>query len=191
MASATLAVLIGFLGFVIVSGPAQGQPAAPAVEAPAHSIAKDYTLAVNDHVKVTVFREPTLSGDFVVNANGAISMPLIGEVPAEGHTADDLGLTLTRRFADGYLRDPKINVVVTTFRPFYILGEVNKPGEYPFSIGLTVLDAVATAQGFSVRADKRRIFVRHAGQSAETMSRLKGTLLVQPGDTIRVGERYF
>jgi polysaccharide export outer membrane protein len=163
---------------------AQGAPAAV-------MSAQDYKLGVTDKVRVVVYNEATLSGEYAVAANGAIAYPLIGDVPAIGRTTTELAREIETRLADGLLRDPKVSIDVVNFRPFYILGEVNKPGEYPYAVGLSVLNAVATAQGFTYRADKRRVFIRSAGQDGEAPQPLDAGTMVKPGDTIRIGERFF
>jgi protein involved in polysaccharide export with SLBB domain len=153
--------------------------------------AADYRLGVADKVRILVYNEPSLSGEFSVNSNGAIAVPLIGDVVAANKTTSQITADIQQRLADGYLRDPKVSIDVTTFRPYYILGEVNRPGQYPYSAGLTVLNAVATAQGFTYRADQRRVFIKNAGQTQESAQKLSSDLEVRPGDTIRIGERYF
>jgi polysaccharide export outer membrane protein len=95
------------------------------------------------------------------------------------------------KLADGFLKEPRVAIEVLTYRPFFILGEVNKPGEYPYSSGLTVMNAVATAQGFTYRAQKGQVFLKRGDAKEEISVKLTPDLLVQPGDTIRVGERYF
>ena len=152
---------------------------------------QDYKLGVSDRVRINVYNEPTLSGEFPVNANGAIAVPLIGDVGAVGKTTSELSREIETRLADGYLREPRVAIDVIGFRPFYILGEVNKPGEYPYSSGLTVMNAVATAQGFTYRADKHKVYIKHPGESSENSVRLDANVPVVPGDTIRIGERYF
>jgi polysaccharide export outer membrane protein len=169
-------------GPAAVAGPA-ATPAGPQDAA--------YRLGPTDKVRVMVFGEEQLTGEFVVASNGTISYPLLGEVRAQGLTPRELQLALETRLAEGYLRTPRVAIEVLTYRPFYILGEVNKPGEYPYSAGLTVLKAVATAQGFTYRANKRKVFVRRAGETAEQKLGLTGSTTVQPGDTIRIAERYF
>lgn len=167
-----------------------GSVAAPAPVA-ASAGALDYRLGVADKVRVTVFNEPTLSGEFPINADGSIALPLIGNMVAAGMSATDLQKAVEAKLSDGYLRDPKVTVEVLTFRPFYILGEVNKPGEYPYSTGLTVLKAVAIAEGYTYRADQKWIFLKHPGDDKESRMSISGNIFVQPGDTIRVGERFF
>ncbi len=98
---------------------------------------------------------------------------------------------LRTKLADGYLRDPRVSAEVENYRPFYILGEVQKPGEYPFTSGLTVLNAVATAGGFTYRANTKIITIRHSGAAKELPIRLTATSEVGPGDTILIKERFF
>ncbi len=150
----------------------------------------DYTLGVADKVRVIVFDEPSLSGEFVVNANGSLSMPLIGDVRAIGNTAGDIAQTIQAKLRQGYVLEPRVSIDILTFRPFYILGEVNKPGEYPYSSGLTVDGAVATAQGYTYRAEKKSIYIKRAGEARAVKMKLTPDLKIRPGDTIRVGERY-
>lgn len=166
-------------------------PASTPAEAAATTGFLDYRLGVADKVRVTVFNEPTLSGEFSVNADGSIALPLVGNVVAAGTSSTQLQKTVEAKLSDGYLRDPKVTVEVLTFRPFYILGEVNKPGEYPYSTGLTVLKAVAIAEGYTYRADQRWIYLKHPGDDKESRMPITGNIFVQPGDTIRVGERFF
>jgi polysaccharide export outer membrane protein len=182
----------GFLAALAVAGLlAGGAPIASAQSSAVPLSVQDYKLGVSDKVRIVVYNEPTLSGEFPVNANGAIAFPLIGDVPASGQTATQLARQIEAKLADGLLRDPKVSIDVASFRPFYILGEVNKPGEYPYSVGLSVLNAVATAQGFTYRADKRRVYIKSAGENGETVQRLDSATPVKPGDTIRIGERFF
>ncbi|QUD88327.1 polysaccharide biosynthesis/export family protein [Phenylobacterium montanum] len=168
-----------------------GASAVRAAPGPASPTVTAYRLGVADRLRITVFNEPDLTGEFVVNANGSIAFPLVGQVKAVGRTKEQVGAELTRKLADGYLRQPQVSIDVVGFRPFYIMGEVNKPGEYPYEPGLTVLDAVAAAQGFTYRADKQHVFVRHERQTAEARDPLKSGMAVRPGDTLRIGERYF
>lgn len=150
-----------------------------------------YRLNVNDKVKVTVFNEQSLSGEFIVGAGNTISFPLIGAVEAAGLTAEELGKAITTKLADGYLNDPKVAVEIQTFKPVYVLGEVNHPGKFDYVQGMTVLQAIASAEGFSYRANKNVVLIKHPGVSAETPVEITPDLKVYPGDTIRVAERYF
>jgi polysaccharide export outer membrane protein len=151
----------------------------------------DYRLGVADKVRVIVFDEPSLSGEFLVNANGSLSMPLIGDVPVAGSTASMVIEAIRKRLTGNFLKDPQVSIDILTYRPFYILGEVNKPGEYRYSSGLTVLNAVATAEGFTYRANKKKVVIKHAGATDESKQKLTPNLQVLPGDTIRIQERLF
>jgi polysaccharide export outer membrane protein len=152
---------------------------------------EDYTLGVGDKMRITVYNESNLTGEYPVNANGKISMALIGEVTAAGMTPSDLANEVTKQLANGYLRKPQVAIDVLTFRPFYIMGEVTKPGEYPSTSGLTVMNAVATAQGFTYRANKKFAYIRHAGETEERKVALTPDLRIRPGDSIRVTQRFF
>lgn len=150
-----------------------------------------YKLGNGDTLRVTVFGEPELSGEFQVDGTGMISVPLIGEIEAAGRSIRQVQRAMEDRFRQGYLNNPRISAEVINFRPYYILGEVNRPGEYPYSDGLTVLNAIATAEGYTYRANKQKIFVRGAGEMQESEVKLTSTTKVNPGDTLRIGERLF
>jgi polysaccharide export outer membrane protein len=151
----------------------------------------DYRFGIADKVRLTVFNEPTLSGEFTVGSNGMLSLPLVGDLAVQGKSTGEVIKMVTTLLADGYLRDPRVSIDVLTYRPFFILGEVTKPGEYPYSNGLTVMNAVATASGFSYRASKKKVFIKRAGEAVEKRYELTPDLEVKPGDTIRIAERYF
>jgi polysaccharide export outer membrane protein len=102
-------------------------------------------LAAGDKVRVIVFGEDKLSGEYQIDNSGGLSLPLAGTIPAAGLTKVELEESLTKKLKGAYLRDPKVTVDVTSFRPFYVLGEVSKPGEYPYRSGLNVLSAIAIA----------------------------------------------
>jgi protein involved in polysaccharide export with SLBB domain len=168
---------------------------AAAVSQPAFSTAaaadQTYVLGAGDRVRITTFGEDDLSGEFAVGDAGKVAMPLAGGIDAAGRTVRDFQAAVETALRGRYLRDPKVSVEVLNHRPFYILGEVNRPGAYPFVAGLTVLNAVATAQGFTYRANTKRVFVKHAGEAKEEVVRLGPALQVRPGDTVRIGERLF
>lgn len=157
----------------------------------ASDITSDYRLGVGDRVRLTVYNEPSLTGEYWVNPDGFISLPLIGNVQAGGKSVADIAADATARFGKGYLRDPKVAMEVIAFRPFYILGEVTEPGQYPYVSGLTALNAVATAKGFTPRANRDVVRIRRQGAAEDANYRLTPELMVYPGDTIRVGERFF
>jgi protein involved in polysaccharide export with SLBB domain len=149
-------------------------------------------LQTGDSLKIIVFGEDALSGIYDISPAGTISMPLVGSIPAAGRTRGDVEHALTRAYAAGkFLQDPKITVSVVTFRPIYIFGEVATPGKYAFTSGLDILTAVATAGGFTYRADKNSVLIRHPGEEVWQEYSLAAPLPVEPGDLIRVPERYF
>lgn len=150
-----------------------------------------YRLGSGDRLSVTVFGETNLSGEFVVNPEGNIAFPLVGEVEAGGMSVNEFSRHLEARLRDGYVREPRASVAVLNYRPYYILGEVGSPGTYPYSANLTVLNAVATAGGFTYRSDTRRIYIKHGDVPNEIEYALTTTTPVQPGDTIRILERRF
>ena len=182
-------VMIGALGGAAHARQASTSVAPPPISAAAQSM--DYLLGPGDKVRVTVYGEPSLSGEFYVTGSGLMSLPLIGELKAGGMTVGQFQIAVQKALSDGYLKDPRVNAEVLTFRPFYILGEVEKPGTYPYTSGLTVLNAVATAGGFTYRADKKNVWIKHNGETTETKGELTPATTVAPGDTIRIGERFF
>ena len=168
-----------------------GQDAAPALAGPGPEL--PYQLGPGDKLRIIVFGEQTLTGEYSVTAAGQISFPLIGNVAATGKTIEELQEALRTTLAGGYLRDPRVSAEIINYRPYFILGEVAKPGQYDYSVGLTLEQAVAAAGGFTYRANTRRVYVKHALETNERLVNLRATpwLRVRPGDTIRVAERFF
>lgn len=150
-----------------------------------------YKLGSGDEIKVTVYGEPDLSGPFVVDGQGSISMSLVGQVEVVNLSLNETSRLLENKLKDGWLKDPKVTTELVKGRPYYILGEVNRPGEYPFVSGLTVMNAIASAGDFTYRADRNRILVKSADSPNEREVVLTPTTLVRPGDTIRIRERFF
>jgi protein involved in polysaccharide export with SLBB domain len=150
-----------------------------------------YRLAADDKIKIAVYGETPLTGEYLVGSDGRISFPLVGMIEAGGLTLSELQQKLTERLNAAYLNDAKVTVDVVEYRPFYILGEVNKAGQYPYKVGLTVRAAVATAGGFTYRANTKKIAIQHRGETTEQKAALTADLQVRPGDTIRVLERFF
>jgi protein involved in polysaccharide export with SLBB domain len=182
-----LAASVAVIPAACQSGPAAMEQSAEA----ATFQASEYRLDVGDKVRLIVFGQDNLGGEFGVSDSGVLSLPLIGEVPARGHTIGETRNAITAALAAGYLKDPRVSLEVINFRPFYVLGEVNKPGEFPYQLGITVLNAAAQAGGYTYRADTRRVYIRHAKGTGETVYNLTPQITVAPGDTIRIGERHF
>ena len=160
-------------------------PAAPV------DVGADYVLGSADKIRLTVFGEPSLTGEYFVSSSGVVSLPLAGDVQATGLTLRDFHDRVVKVLQDGYLKDPKVSLEVLTFRPFYILGEVSKPGQYPYTSGLTVFNAVATAGGFTYRANTHKVLIKRATETAEHEVTLSSETTIAPGDTIRIPERFF
>ncbi len=160
-------------------------------QAAVDDVVSAYRLADADKVRVSVFGEPALTGEFSVGENGGVSLPLIGVVPARGLTLMEFEAAVTSALRDGFLNDPRVRVEMLSYRPIYILGEVNTPGEYPYTPGLSVLNVVAMAGGFTYRANQRSILIKRATADAEQAYRLTPTSHVAPGDIVRIRERYF
>jgi len=149
-----------------------------------------YRLGVGDRLKVSVFGHDELSGSFVVNGNGEIVMPLVRRVNSLGLTTDQLSDAITRKLRPDYLVNPRVTVELLSYRPFYIIGEVNKPGSYPYVEGMTVLNAIALAGGYARRANKGKVIVER-GANDRKKFKAKPTSHVKPGDIITVRERFF
>lgn len=164
-------------------------PAASSV--PADAMA-GYRLSGGDRFRLNVYNEPNLSGqEYSVGSDGEASLPLIGPLKVGGMTAREAEAAIAARYGAGFVNSPRVNVDITQFRPFYILGEVGKAGQYAFAPGMTVLNAVALAGGFTYRANTTRIYIRRDGGGAEEVVPLAANTPVLPGDTIRIVERFF
>jgi polysaccharide export outer membrane protein len=148
-------------------------------------------LQSGEKIKVTVFGEDRLSGEYEINPAGYVALPLAGTLKAAGLSQSEFESVLAKKFATDYLRDPKVTVEVSGFLPFYILGEVSKPGEYPYKGGLNVLSAIALAGGSTYRATENTILIQHRGESGFHEYPMLPKVPVLPGDLIRVPQRYF
>ncbi len=152
---------------------------------------RPYRLGTGDKVRVIVYGEDDLSGEFQVDENGNISVPMIGAVHASGLTGSALEQAIQAKFADGYLNDPRVSVQVTQYRPFYIIGQVNKPGEYPYVNDMMAPNAIALAGGYTDHADDADLYVRHDGETREAEMPADATTRIYPGDVIRVSKSNF
>jgi polysaccharide export outer membrane protein len=146
-----------------------------------------YRLGPGDKLSIKVLGAEDLSGDYTIGDNGTIATPLIGEVKAAGLTRAELEKAIADKLAQGYIKNPRVSVAIATYRPFYIFGEVTKPGEYPYASGMKVLNAIATAGGFTYRAQQGYVVVSRNGQ--EWRASPSSPLL--PDDIVRVPERFF
>lgn len=166
-------------------------PAAAQAPAASAQVRAEYTLGAGDRVSVTVFRHQDLSGEFDVDGAGRVTLPLIGQMDVLGMTAPEVEAAVTARLKPDYLKNPRVSVQVLTYRPFYIIGEVNQPGSYAYVSGLTVVQAVALAGGFTYRAKPNQVLIQRANDPSRAKRRIGQTDPVLPGDIIEVPERFF
>jgi polysaccharide export outer membrane protein len=150
-----------------------------------------YHLDAGDRLRVVVFGQEGLTNTYLISAGGTITMPLIGPVPARGHTPQGLAADIGARLRKGFIREPSVAVEVETYRPFFILGEVQAPGQYPYVPNMTAESAVAIAGGFSPRARKDSVTLTHADASGTSRTTVPPGTPISPGDTVLVGERWF
>jgi polysaccharide export outer membrane protein len=150
-----------------------------------------YRLDAGDRLRVVVYGQDGLTNTYAIDAGGSITMPLIGAVPARGRTPAGLASEISAKLRNGYIRDPSVAVEIEAYRPFFILGEVAAPGQYPYVPNMSVESAVAIAGGFSPRARRDRVTLTHADNSGSTRVEVPLGTSVSPGDTVMVGERWF
>ena len=195
---------------VVRSSPAYGAPvyaapspvaSAPAASAPQRSnapgivstnvAATEYTLGAGDRISVTVFRHDDLSGEFQVDSAGRLTLPLIGQIQALGMTASQVERAITERLRPDYLKNPDVSVQVLNYRPFFIIGEVKSPGSYAYIAGMTVVQAVALAGGYTYRAKEDLVLIQRASDVSRAKRPARQTDAVFPGDIVEVVERFF
>jgi polysaccharide biosynthesis/export protein len=150
-----------------------------------------YRLDAGDRLRVVVFGQEGLTNTYAIDAGGSITMPLIGAVGARGRTPAGLAAEISAKLRNGYIREPSVAVEVETYRPFFILGEVAAPGQYPYVPNMTVESAVAIAGGFSPRAKRDQVTLTHTDASTSSRAVVPLPTPLSPGDTILVGERWF
>ena len=174
-----LLVFLMTMAFAAVPALAQGDP-------------QGYRLGSGDKLRVTVFGEEELGGQYEVDGSGFVRMNLIGQVKASGLTIQEFERDLKAKYEGGeYLKDARVSVEVTNYRPFYIIGEVQKPGEYPYVTDMSILNAVAKAGGYTYRANENNVYIRRNGDTREVPVPADQTTKINPGDVIRIPERFF
>jgi polysaccharide export outer membrane protein len=183
-------------GTAVAGGYGTGMMASPAAYAPpaaAPPVATQwpYTLDSGDRLRVVVFGQDGLTNSYVLDASGQIDMPLIGIVAARGMTTDQLSARITDMLRQGFVREPHVAVEVEAYRPFFILGEVTQPGQYPYSPNMTVETAVAIAGGFGPRGYHKAVTISRSYGGQVYRFQTPITAPVRPGDTIQVDERWF
>ncbi len=173
---------------------AYGAPLPSSIGAPQQAGAQPeggYTLGPGDKVRVTIFGEQDLSGEYQLDGNGNIRLPLIGMTRAVGYTQGGLEAALRAALVPNYLRNPRINVEIMSYRPIYVVGAVQKPGQYSYINNMTLLNAVALAGGFTPQARNSIVYVRSEGAVEERATPTDQPLLIRPGDTVRVETTVF
>ncbi len=150
-----------------------------------------YRLGTGDRLRISVFDEPRLSGEYAVDGTGSISYPLLGPIDVTEKTTAEVRDKITQRLSVEFVRNPKVSVEVINYRPVYVLGEVARPGEFAYVEGLTAFALVAKAGGFTYRANQKIVFIHREKSAAEQAYPLDAKLVIRPGDTVRIGERYF
>jgi polysaccharide biosynthesis/export protein len=167
--------------------------AAPVAYAEPVSVRHDaaYHLDAGDKLRVVVYGQEGLTNTYAVSAGGSITMPLIGSVPARGRTTAGLAAAIAAKLRAGFIREPSVAVEIEAYRPFFILGEVAAPGQYPYVPNMTVESAVAIAGGFSPRARRDSVTVTHTDASGTSRFVVPPGSPISPGDTVLVSERWF
>lgn len=183
------ALALALLGLhLAVAGCATSRPTIPDV----YAEAKDpYLLGTGDRLRVIVYGQDGLSNVYGIDTTGRVSLPLLGPVQAAGLTLRDLEKRLEERLRAGYLREPKVSVEIDTYRPFFILGEVQSPGQFPYVPGMTIETAVAIAGGFTPRAFQQRAELTRMIDGQSVTGAVPTRYPIKPGDTIKIPERWF
>lgn len=172
-------------------GSLQASNRAPATVQAAQGEDPAYMLDAGDKVRVIVFGEMDLGGEYEVDGSGFVRLPLIGQIRAAGLEVHEFENSMKSALEKGYLKNARVSVEVINYRPFYILGQVNKPGEYPYVNGMSVLSAVALAGGYTYRANEWNVYIRRRGAEEQALAPADQVTKVQPGDIITVRERFF
>lgn len=147
-------------------------------------------LQPGEKLHVLVYDEPTLTGDFVIDPSGYVSLPVVGTMKVAGMTPAQLQERLVTALQGAHLKNPGVTVEVSEFRPFYILGEVDKPGAYPYVGGLNIMSAIAIAGGQTYRADQSKVLIQHVGEANMHSYDLDWPIPIMPGDIIQIPRRY-
>lgn len=178
-------LLLAALLFVFAIAASPGGASAQA------GLGSSYQLGSGDRVRVTVFGHKDLSGEFTVDGGGNVSLPLVGNVKAGGLSLRDFEGNIIAALKPDYLKNPRVSAEVLNYRPFYIIGEVKKPGSYPYVNGMTVVNAVALAGGYTYRARENQLLIIRATDKSRTKEPANHDTAVLPGDVIEVPERFF
>jgi polysaccharide export outer membrane protein len=172
--------------------PAYGPAAVPvAYAAPGSAYDAQYKLDAGDKLRIVVYGQEGLTNSYAISAGGTITMPLIGSVPARGQTPASLAANITGRLRNGFIREPSVAVEIESYRPFFILGEVAAPGQYPYVPNMSVESAIAIAGGFSPRAKRDEVTLTHTTLDGSYRAVVPLGTPINPGDTVLISERWF
>lgn len=151
----------------------------------------EYVLGTGDTLRIVVYGQEGLSGEFKVDAAGNISFPLLNDVPAAGYTTSELEQDITHKLDPDYIVDPRVSIEVLAYRTVYVLGEVQAPGRYEYAPNMTAMQAIAAAGGYTYRANEDTAeLTRHVKGAIKTFT-VDQTTMIKPGDTIVVKRRWF
>lgn len=179
-------VMLALTALLPIAGCASNAGTVPVADA-----TSDYVLGIGDALRITVYGQDGLTGEYKVDARGAVSFPLINDVHAAGYTTTELEQTIAAKLDPDYIVDPRVNVEVLNYRAIYVLGEVQSPGRYEFSPNMTVMQAIASAGGHTYRANEDSVeLTRHVKGALKTFT-IDQKTMIKPGDTIVVKRRWF
>lgn len=182
------ALVASILAAVLLAGCTGYKPPPPAFH---EAINQPYMLGAGDRVRVTVFGQSDLTNTYSIDQSGYIAFPLVGAVPARGRTVQELEADIAQRLRKDYLRNPDVSVEVDQYRSVYVMGEVGSAGQYAYSPGMTVQNAIATAGGFSARANQGDVDITRQINGKVMTGRVVISDPLLPGDTVFVRERLF
>jgi polysaccharide biosynthesis/export protein len=166
-------------------------PFATQGQAAAYEFGSGYRLGAGDRLSIRVVGEQELTGEYVVDATGVLSLPYVQSIPVAGLNTGQVEKLIERKLKSGYLRDPKVSVQAINLRPFYIMGQVTTGGSFPYQAGMTVQNAIAIAGGYSTRADQGVVMLTRRTANGTNTYKVPVTTQVYPGDIVFVRERWF
>jgi polysaccharide export outer membrane protein len=184
-------LLIAIFGMLWIAIPNPVRAQTAAAPADMGNVSSDYRLGPGDKLKITVFGNQDVSGEAVIDPQGKVAVPLLGQIQAGGQTVADVQKTITDALNKDYIVDPKVTVEVLNYRPFFILGEVNKPGSYFYIAGLNLRQAIAIGGGYTRRARTSEALIHRIGGNGEETITANPETLILPGDTVDVPRRLF
>ena len=176
---------------ILVSGCSAGTLSETEAKSLAAAASGPAKLQPGDKITVYVYGEDKLSGEYQLNQSGQISLPLAGTIEAKGLTQSELEQALAKKFRSEYLKQPKVTVTIASLQPYYVMGEVEKPGEFAYKSGLNVLTALAIAGGPTYRASRSTVQIQRRGETSMREYPISASVPILPGDVVKVPERYF